>query len=58
MKHRTRTRIEQAVDDLQTALVDEAMRQCEERNPYAVSMVMQECNRLRSMLRRFTFIQE
>ncbi|HSW91746.1 MAG TPA: hypothetical protein VLG09_03820 [Candidatus Saccharimonadales bacterium] len=50
---RTRTRIELVCDDLMSALHDTAVKQCEERNPFAVHMLMQEYNRIRALPRKF-----
>jgi hypothetical protein len=43
---KTRTRIEQTADDLLSALYDEALTQCEERNPHAVALLVNEANRI------------
>jgi hypothetical protein len=51
--HKAKTRIELVCDDLQSALYDEALKQCEERNPFAVHLLITEQSRIRNLPRKF-----
>jgi hypothetical protein len=55
---RSRTRLELVSDEMQTALYDLALEQCEERNPHTVYLIVAETNRLRRSIQQLTRLTE